>query len=119
MIKLSLLSLAAFAAVTAVPLHAETRVLGTQLPSQSVYYGDLNLADSRGRGTLDARIRSAARAVCYVTFGTIPLHQMTATKECVRGAIADAQPQIAAALQRVRNGTVLAASQSIFVIRAQ
>lgn len=119
MIRMSILSLAAYAAVAAAPLSAETRVVGTSLPSQTVYYGDLNLEDSRGQRALNARVRSAAKSVCFVSFSTIPLKEMAQTKACVRSAIDDAQPQIAAAMQRARNGTVLAAAQSIFVIRAQ
>lgn len=120
MISKSVLSIAAIAALAATgPLSAETRVVGTSLPTQAVYYGDLDLTDARAQDALNARVRSAAKSVCFVTFSTIPLHEMMETRKCVRGAIADAQPQIAAATLRARNGGVLAASQSIFVIRAQ
>lgn len=120
MIRMFALSIAGFAAAaTVAPVHAQTTVVGSPAPSQAVYYGDLDLTNDRGKRTLQGRVRSAARSVCYVNFGTIPLHQMLETKACVAEAIEDAQPQIAEAVMNANSGLAIVASRKHLAVRAR
>lgn len=57
----------------------------------TIAYGDLNLAKSSGRSTLDARINQAAQAVCFD--GGRDLISQTNHNRCVKAAVADARSQ--------------------------
>ncbi len=92
-------------------LHAENRRESAP-PTQTVYYGDLNLANGQGVAVLEKRVERAANSVCFVQKGTIPLKLFMAQRECVRAVLADAEPRIAAAINRSRTGPVLAANQA-------
>lgn len=60
-----------------------------------VSYGDLNLASDQGRSTLDSRIKSAARTVCFE--GGRDVRSLTKEAQCVRKAVEAAQPRKMAA----------------------
>lgn len=55
-----------------------------------VYYSDLNLASEKGRATLEARIRQAARSVCFT--GARDLLSKTDETHCYHQAVKSAQP---------------------------
>jgi len=57
----------------------------------SVNYGDLNLASDKGRASLDARIRQAARSVCYV--GARDIRSIAEETRCYNDAVKSAQPR--------------------------
>lgn len=56
----------------------------------SVSYSDLNLASDKGRAVLDARIRQAARSVCYD--GARDVRSITEQSRCYHDAVKSAQP---------------------------
>jgi UrcA family protein len=63
-----------------------------------VSYTDLNLASDKGRAVLDARIRQAARSVCFE--GGQDLRSKTEESRCLHEAIKSAQPgKLAAAAE--------------------
>lgn len=108
---------------TAITLAASLALAGTSSlhaenprepapPTQTVYYGDLNLTNEKGVAVLKNRVKRAANSVCFVQQGTIPLELFMAQRGCVRAVLADAQPRIAAAINRSRTGPVLAANQA-------
>jgi UrcA family protein len=55
-----------------------------------VLYTDLNLGSDRGRATLDARIRHAARSACFD--GARDVRSKTEEARCYQQAIKSAQP---------------------------
>jgi len=84
----SVLAIAATAALVAVPASAETA------PTVKVAYGDLNLSSPAGQQHLQARLHSAARAVCGIESGaTLPNPARVA---CAKKAIAQADVEFAA-----------------------
>jgi UrcA family protein len=76
---------------------------------------DLDLSSPAGREALDRRVRAAARAVCRfpVPNGLIPFLY---SKRCITGAVRDAAPQVAVAIEfarrnRLRDGAIRVAAQ--------
>jgi UrcA family protein len=55
-----------------------------------VFYGDLNLASEKGRNLLDARVRQAARNLCYT--GARDVRSRTDEVRCYQEAVKSAQP---------------------------
>lgn len=55
-----------------------------------VSYTDLNLASDKGRAILDARIRQAARSVCFD--GARDVRSRTEEVRCYQNAVKSAQP---------------------------
>lgn len=70
-----------------------------------VSYGDLNLATARGTHLLQRRINVAAAQVCG-TSRPVDLESIKASRECVSGAIASAQPAFDEAIAAARRGSV-------------
>ena len=70
-------------------------------PSAAVAYADLNLESAEGRQHLDRRVRVAIRQICGEP-AMLPLRQRGAQRHCAAVAWQNAEPQIAAAIQRDR-----------------
>lgn len=60
-----------------------------------VHYADLDLATAKGQATLAARLRSAARAVCDISYGAHPLNEAMEARRCYRSALQSAQREVA------------------------
>ncbi len=84
--RLTILAAAA-ATLVATPALAGPR-------TQSVGFGDLNLASAEGRAALDARVDRAARNVCQVGIAT-DLPTFMASKTCYRNSVSDARDAVA------------------------
>lgn len=86
------------AATVGTLIFAGTCLFGATAPAAAteapltvrVHYHDLNLASDRGRATLDARIRQAARQLCFA--GARDVRSKTAEMSCYHDAIKSAQP---------------------------
>jgi UrcA family protein len=89
----------AAAALAAAPAAAENSAY--DLAKVQVFYGDLNLASDAGRGTLDRRIRSAARSICGTEASRGPAG-LNAIKACQNQAIASASGQVEQALASLK-----------------
>jgi UrcA family protein len=88
-----LVALAYGAAATAQAASAARTI--NDIPSVRVAYGDLNLATNQGARTLDARIRSAAREVCFgYELNIRDLQAVSNEKKCESVAIAHAVQQV-------------------------
>ncbi len=93
------LAVTAALAVAGLTFAAAPSLAGeVEVVSQTVKYGDLNLAHAAGAVALYGRIRSAARNVC-ASDGSPELRFATETKACMKQAIAHAvadvnQPQL-------------------------
>lgn len=57
------------------------------LRSIAVYYDDLNLDSESGMDTLDRRIHQAAKEVCGVSLGKVPVSELVETRACTASAI--------------------------------
>ena len=69
--------------------------------SQPVSMGDLDLRTSHGARELHRRVRMAANEVCRQLVGVYP-HGLDSSRTCYRNAVAEAQPQVDAAIQKAR-----------------
>lgn len=65
-----------------------------QLPTKTVSYGDLNLANTQGAAALYRRITLAAHEVCAPAEQTGSLLPRPGYRECVRRAIAEAVAKV-------------------------
>jgi UrcA family protein len=75
---------------------ATAPAVATEVPQTvAVSFTDLNLASESGRAVLDARIRQAARTVCFS--GGRDVRSMTAEARCRHEAVKSAQPSKLAA----------------------
>lgn len=99
-------SLVVAAAVTASqPALADTPVGSVTVSKIIVYYGDLNLADDRGAGSLLHRIMSAARQACGDATGEkAQLHDLARARQCRAASVQEAitlvnHPIVAAAYE--------------------
>lgn len=88
------------AATPAMATEAENKVA-------TVRIDDLNLTHAADRERLDARLKSAARSVCY-SGGLRGTAGMTRRLECITAAAAQAEPQAELAIARAQAGTELA-----------
>ena len=90
-----------------------------EVPSATISYADLNLANAQARATLQGRIKSAASELCDVgaTMHELALAQFTRT--CRAGAIASAQPAYEAAVAAARRGTVTVLTGATVTVTAQ
>jgi len=75
-------------ATTVVAAHPDSATL-----TQSVSYGDLNLASPKGVATLMARVKGAVNKVCSPA-DNMDLRQVDATRKCRESALAGAMSQI-------------------------
>ena len=91
-------------------------VEGTRYPTERVSYADLNLTDDQGISTLKRRVRGAAGRLC-LSHSVEPLQVWLASKNCYRGAVADAYSQIDRVIAGQRSGTSLASA--ILVVTAR
>lgn len=69
---------------------------GEEIPTQRVFFGDLNLASTAGERTLNGRVRGAVQQVCVDHQDTHPYIN------CESFAWSDAKPQISRAIARAR-----------------
>lgn len=100
------------------PVHAEPAPV--QPPAkQAVYYGDLNLGDSRDAELLRVRLKRAAKSVCFVRVGTYQLKEAMNNYRCVATALRDAEPQVAAAILRAKNRRSFAAGNGVIELAAR
>lgn len=106
-------AVAALAAATALVVptvgHAAERT------SVRVSYADLNLATDFGQNKLQRRITFAAQLVCDTT-DPANLAFARAVSECRNGAIADAQPAVAAAIAAARHPSVTVLDATALVV---
>ena len=93
------------------PAFAEPILVDASAPSARVSYADLDVLSTAGRQALEARVRSAAQALCYSP-GKTDLDRALAGKKCFASAMAGARDQIDAA---VLSSRAFASSQSITV----
>lgn len=104
----AVLALAAIAAAglnVAAPasVGAATRAVTTPAATAAVSHADLNLGSAAGIARLEARIRRAAESLCDEP-GVRPLHSAVKGRACIADAIAAAQPQLRAAVERAAQG---------------
>lgn len=106
---LDLLAFAALAAATRATVAADMRQ-----QSRAVRYADLDLATVVGREKLDRRVSNAATRVCReLAYGKSP--PTRADYDCRLKAIADAGPQVTAAV--IRHGGTPNAEQTILIAK--
>jgi UrcA family protein len=107
-------SFSAVAALTAFAITSNVVYAGTEdtLPTITVNYGDLNLANSAGVETLYRRIRTAATKVCR-QFDQRPLNRRIKWQQCHDGAfgaaVLDVNHPSLSALYAKRGGTLMTA----------
>jgi UrcA family protein len=112
--------LSAIAAVLlATALVTPTVSLAQDVPSASVSYADLNLANAKGRATLQSRIKSAAAGLCDVGASLHELELAEFARTCRQSAIANAQPAYDAAVAAARRGTVTVLASTAISVTAQ
>jgi UrcA family protein len=81
-----------------------------------VSYADLDLTNSRGANALEGRIKIAAAGLCGAgTARPAELTEIEASKACMVGAIASAQPAFNQAVAAARSGTVTVVGASLIV----
>ncbi|WP_185829137.1 UrcA family protein [Sphingomonas ginkgonis] len=119
-----MISAAILTALAASPSLARGPVVVTAEPDRVVRhisYADLNLAVPAGERVLQARVRGGIRGLCdeIVPGGTTDLNSILGRKDCSRDAWEQADPQIAAAIQRAREiastGTSTIAASAIVI----
>lgn len=71
------------------------------VPTASVSYDDLDLANPAGAATLKARLASAVKSVCGEADAR-DLHEMSRVATCRRTALAGAQPQVEVAMAKAQ-----------------
>jgi UrcA family protein len=108
---LAALAVAGALVVPTVSLAAETN-------SIRVSYADLNLATNPGQHRLERRVAEAARFVCVIE-DSRELALSVATKDCRTTAINDARPQMAAAINAARRGTVTVLEGAALIVTAR
>ncbi|HVM39112.1 MAG TPA: UrcA family protein [Sphingomicrobium sp.] len=86
------------AAATAQEITVTNDRFSEQVPSERVFFGDLNLASVAGENTLNSRVRGAVRRVCQAHSGDALPHMA-----CRSFAWRGAKPQIERALTRARD----------------
>ncbi len=77
-----------------------------EAPTATVRIDDLKLTSAKGRETLEARVRTAARALCAT--GGRSLNDRMMEADCKATALAAAKPQVERAIARADGGTQLA-----------
>jgi len=90
--------IAAGLALTVQPAAAQSAAAqssGTEAMQRLVRYSDLDLSSAQGQAKLDARLRSAASAVCAANYGPHPLSEAMEARRCYRNALNAAQRQVA------------------------
>ncbi len=101
---------AAAGAATLLTFGAAVPALAQTEASVEIFYGDLDLADLRGRDILDRRIANAAAQLCG-SFRSIEMDWAAAVRACRSETIALTAPQRNAAVGR--SGTVEVANASV------
>lgn len=79
-----------------------------QVPTQAVGYSDLNLASPSGQAALEARIASAARAVCAPE-DYRDLQQLSTAAACEKSALAKADAAVRTAVAAAQSASPVAA----------
>jgi UrcA family protein len=79
-----------------------------------VSYADLDLATTRGSTVLQGRIKVAAAEVCG-TARPVELKATGASRQCIIGAVASAQPAFERAIAEARHGSVTVTGASLIV----
>lgn len=83
------------AAQTAVSPVAPLNAYAAQAEQRLVHYADLDLSSPKGQAKLEARLRSAASAVCGTGYGPHPLNEAMEARRCYRTALQAAYRQVA------------------------
>lgn len=97
--KLALAAVAALASTTLVTASAMAEPVAVK--SAAVAFSDLDLTSRAGSATLQRRVNAAARQVC--DFGDARnLMARAASEECRAQALAQAEPQVDAAIKRAQ-----------------
>lgn len=82
----------------------------TQIVSERVPIGDLNLTSEAGQARLDARLEAAARRVCQVNQRRTGISEWRASRQCLRETLYMARGEGRVAIARAQvGGTQLAA----------
>ena len=68
---------------------------GAQPAQRLVQCADLDLSTPKGQSHLEARLRSAANAVCEANYGLHPLSEALEARRCYRNALQSAHRQVA------------------------
>ena len=96
---------------------AATTVLATapasaqsEVRTQEVRFGDLDLTSAAGAAALDQRIARATRSVCGVT-GARTLQEITQARRCQKVALSDAAPRAQFAVAQARSSQGYASNQ--------
>jgi UrcA family protein len=79
-----------------------------------VSYADLDLGTTQGSTVLQGRIKVAAAEVCG-TARPVELKATDASRQCILGAVASAQPAFEQAVAAARHGSVTVTGASLIV----
>ena len=110
----------AFAAVLAASVFVLPTVSqAAEVPSARVSYADLDLASDLGQQSLQRRIFHAAESVCEIGLTRTEVKFTLLAADCRDGAVSDAQPQFAAAVNAARRGTVTVGSAAALIVTAR
>jgi UrcA family protein len=85
---------------------AQATAVRRDLQQQVVRYGDLNLDDAADAAVLMSRIQAAAKVVCGVHLGPVPLEMQFNLQACVQDATSRAVSDVNAPLLSQREITV-------------
>jgi UrcA family protein len=91
---------------------AEIVVVTEPVPTERVSFADLNLASAAGQGTLQSRIRGAAKRVC-MSSGDRSLETYIADHSCFRTALGDGLKQMTDVIAGRASGSTVATATLI------
>lgn len=83
----------------------------------TVSYADLNLGNVEGSNALLGRIKTAAHEICGMP-RPVELADVAASRECLDGAMASAQPAFDEAVAAARHGTVTVTTGASLIVTA-
>ena len=109
-------ALAALAVATTLVVPTVSQAM--EVPSVRVSYADLNLTTSLDQNRLERRIAFAANVVCG-TSDPRDLNYVRAVGECRTETVADAQPQLRAAIGRALHPSVKVLDTAALIITAR